>query len=309
MLTRTLLRRSRSVGVAPLGGNHAGQLPYALRICSPVDSHTSQTPWFVFQDGLNRDPAGQHQECAIVEARRRRPLYAAIGATAFRGYIDCPGFGRRLNSRWSAPRVDRRIGSRRSTSDQGTSPAPIRFSLDNFKHSLTLFSKSFSSLTVLVRYLSLARSRHDGALTLSDAPFQGTWARSAAEDASLDYNSDREAARFSSWAIPGLLVVTRGILGPERLAYLGNRRLLPDASTFAGNGLLASAPKSIPSSRAGALHVGISDFGHPHATDFGVAVSRAARTLGPRDAHFGHSTVLHGRPLSLHRQTTDTQLC
>ena len=32
-------------------------------------------------------------------------------------------------------------------------------------------------------------SGHDGALTLSGAPFQGTWARSAAEDASSDYNS------------------------------------------------------------------------------------------------------------------------
>ncbi|KAL2248728.1 UNVERIFIED_CONTAM: Transposon Tf2-11 polyprotein [Sesamum indicum] len=28
----------------------------------------------------------------------------------------------------------------------------------------------------------------------------------------------------------------------------------------------------------------------------------------PRDAHFGHSIVLHGRPLSLHRQTLDNQL-
>ncbi|KAL2231996.1 UNVERIFIED_CONTAM: Transposon Tf2-11 polyprotein [Sesamum indicum] len=28
----------------------------------------------------------------------------------------------------------------------------------------------------------------------------------------------------------------------------------------------------------------------------------------PRDAHFGHSTVLHGRPLNLHRQTLDNQL-
>ncbi|KAL0395504.1 UNVERIFIED_CONTAM: hypothetical protein Slati_4516600 [Sesamum latifolium] len=55
-------------------------------------------------------------------------------------------------------------------------------------------------------------SGHDGALTLSGAPFQGTWARSAAEDASPDYNSDSEAARFSSWAIPGSLAVTRGIL-------------------------------------------------------------------------------------------------
>ncbi|KAK8557827.1 hypothetical protein V6N12_010051 [Hibiscus sabdariffa] len=35
--------------------------------------------------------------------------------------------------------------SRRSTSDRGASPAPIRFPPDNFKHSLTLFSKSFSS--------------------------------------------------------------------------------------------------------------------------------------------------------------------
>ncbi|KAL4554442.1 hypothetical protein LXL04_039463 [Taraxacum kok-saghyz] len=55
-------------------------------------------------------------------------------------------------------------------------------------------------------------SGHDGALTLSGAPFQGTWARSAAEDASPDYNSDSKAARFSSWADPGSLAVTKGIL-------------------------------------------------------------------------------------------------
>ena len=55
-------------------------------------------------------------------------------------------------------------------------------------------------------------SGHNGALTLSGATFQGTWARSAAEDASPDYNSDGVAARFSSWAIPGSLAVTKGIL-------------------------------------------------------------------------------------------------
>jgi hypothetical protein len=50
----------------------------------------------------------------------------------------------------------------RSTSDRGTSPAPIRFPPDNFKHSLTLFSKSFSSfprgtcsLSVSRQYLAL----------------------------------------------------------------------------------------------------------------------------------------------------------
>ena len=52
----------------------------------------------------------------------------------------------------------------------------------------------------------------DGALTLSDAPFQGTWARSVTEDASPDYNSTAEGRRFSSWAFPGSLAVTRGIL-------------------------------------------------------------------------------------------------
>lgn len=55
-------------------------------------------------------------------------------------------------------------------------------------------------------------SGHNGALTLSGAPFQGTWARSATEDASPDYNSNVDDARFSSWALPGSLAVTRGIL-------------------------------------------------------------------------------------------------
>ena len=55
-------------------------------------------------------------------------------------------------------------------------------------------------------------SGHNGALTLSGAPFQGTWARSAAEDASSDYNSNAEGARFSTWAVPGSLAVTKGIL-------------------------------------------------------------------------------------------------
>ncbi len=55
-------------------------------------------------------------------------------------------------------------------------------------------------------------SEHNGALTLSGTPFQGTWARSAAEDASPDYNSNAEGNRFSWWAYPGSLAVTKGIL-------------------------------------------------------------------------------------------------
>ena len=66
-----------------------------------------------------------------------------------------------------APRVDQRTSSRRSTSDRGASPAPNRFPPNNFKHSLTLFSKSFSSfprgtcsLSVSRPYLALDRIYH-----------------------------------------------------------------------------------------------------------------------------------------------------
>ncbi|PWA90863.1 gamma-glutamyl hydrolase 2 [Artemisia annua] len=124
----------------------------------------------------------------------------------------------------------------------GRIAAPIRF-LRQFKHSLTLFSKSFSSfprgtclLSVSRQYLALdgitaLLGLHSQTTRLADSaswcdrvrarrgshplrrPFQGTWARSVAEDASPDYNSDSEAARFSSWAVPGSLAVTKGILG------------------------------------------------------------------------------------------------
>ena len=52
----------------------------------------------------------------------------------------------------------------------------------------------------------------NGVLTLSDAPFQGTWDRTNAESTSLDYNSPAGGWRFSSWALPGSLAVTKGIL-------------------------------------------------------------------------------------------------
>ncbi|CAN6989951.1 unnamed protein product, partial [Brassica rapa subsp. trilocularis] len=112
--TRTLLRRSRSVGCAPVR-DPANQLPCALRVYSPVDSHTCQTPWSV------------------------------------------PGLGHHLNPRRSTPRIDRRTGLLRSASDQDASLAPICFPPDNFKHSLTLFSKSFSSLPRGTCSLSVSR--------------------------------------------------------------------------------------------------------------------------------------------------------
>ncbi|KAL9413967.1 hypothetical protein AB3S75_042451 [Citrus x aurantiifolia] len=196
-----------------------------------------------FKTGRMGSPQADAGSAQVREARpegarcqprsRRRRLHRLI---------EGPGLGRRHNPHRSAPRADRRTGSRRSASDRGASPAPIRFPPDNFKHSLTLFKVLFIFPS---RYLfaiglspvfSLGRnlppdlgcipkqpdsqtaprgatgSGRDGALTLSGAPFQGTWARSAAEDASPDYNSDAGGARFSSWALPGSLAVTKGIL-------------------------------------------------------------------------------------------------
>ncbi|CAN7110906.1 unnamed protein product [Brassica rapa subsp. narinosa] len=67
--TRTLLRRSRSVGCAPVR-DPANQLPCALRVYSPVDSHTCQTPWSVFQDGSNGEPTCRRPKHADAKARR-----------------------------------------------------------------------------------------------------------------------------------------------------------------------------------------------------------------------------------------------
>ncbi|KAL2243496.1 UNVERIFIED_CONTAM: hypothetical protein Sindi_0467600 [Sesamum indicum] len=136
-------------------GDRAGQLPYALRVCSPVDSHTCQTPWSVFQDGSNGEPAGQRREarsCRGTPWGARCPPRS--GATAFRGHIDCPGFGRRLNPRWS--RAPSRSADRLSPFHirPGASPAPIRFPSRQFQALFdSLFQSPFHlSLAVLVRY-------------------------------------------------------------------------------------------------------------------------------------------------------------
>ena len=159
------------------------------------------------------------------------------------GHNYSPGLGRRRNPHRSAPRVDRRTGSRRSTSDRGASPAPIRFPPDNFKHSLTLFSKSFSSfprgtclLSVSRPYLALdgiyrpigaafpnnptRRQRlvvRQGPGTTGLSPSLATPSRGLGPGPLLNtllqttIRTPRDA-KFSSWAVPGSLAVTKGIL-------------------------------------------------------------------------------------------------
>ncbi|CAN7089105.1 unnamed protein product [Brassica rapa subsp. narinosa] len=85
----------------------------------------------------------------------------ALAPTAgYRSRASAPsifGASHHLNPHRSTPRIDRRTRLLRSASDQDASPAPIRFPPDNFKHSLTLFSKSFSSLPRGTCSLSVSR--------------------------------------------------------------------------------------------------------------------------------------------------------
>lgn len=160
-----------------------------------------------------------------------------------RGPIIGPGLGRRRNPHRSTPRADRRTGLTPFHIRPGriASPHPLpsrqfQALFDSLFKVLFIFPSRYLFAIGLSPVFSLGRnlppdlgcipkqpdsqtaprgatgSGRDGALTLSGAPFQGTWARSVAEDASPDYNSDVGDARFSSWALPGSLAVTKGIL-------------------------------------------------------------------------------------------------
>ncbi|KAK7326937.1 hypothetical protein VNO80_32045 [Phaseolus coccineus] len=157
-----------------------------------------------FKTGRMGEPTGRRPERARAETRHEARLPSTIATMTSPRAFQQPGLGPPLQS--ASVNVPSRSADRLTPFHirRDTSPAPIRFPPDNFKHSLTLFSKSFSSFP--------RGSGHNGALTLSGAPFQGTWARSATEDASPDYNSNAEGGPISWWAFPGSLAVTRGIL-------------------------------------------------------------------------------------------------
>uniref|UniRef100_A0A7N2KRA4 Uncharacterized protein n=1 Tax=Quercus lobata TaxID=97700 RepID=A0A7N2KRA4_QUELO len=177
-------------------GDPANQLPYALLVYWPVDSHTCQTPWSVFQDGPNGEPAGRCQERADAEARREaRAANHDCGNDVSTGITTARA--------WAAAAI--RIG-----------PRP----------------ESIGGPAVAVPHPTGAHpprgatgSGHDGALTLSGALFQGTWARSAAEDASPDYNSETPVRAPDSQA--GLFPVRSPLLGESLVRFAGRRRKVP----------------------------------------------------------------------------------
>ncbi|MCI60296.1 hypothetical protein A2U01_0081551, partial [Trifolium medium] len=61
------------------------QLPCALRVYSPVDSHTCQTSCFVFQDGSNEDLIGRRQEHTSAEAHRDDDVSVSISTAQDKG--------------------------------------------------------------------------------------------------------------------------------------------------------------------------------------------------------------------------------
>ena len=104
-----------------------------------------------------RRPSPGARGCPEGHAETARAAFPGRRRRHLRGRTLRPGLRRRRDPRRSALRAERRTGSRRSASDRSASPAPIRFPPDNFKHSLTLFSKSFSSFPRGTCSLSVSR--------------------------------------------------------------------------------------------------------------------------------------------------------
>ena len=113
----------------------------------------------MFQDGSNGEPTGRcyGTTCAALSTPGGVRLHPRSTQRHLHRSKKHPGFSRRIDPQRSTPRADRRNGSTPFRIRRGESPAPIRFPPDNFKHSLTLFSKSFSSFPRGTCSLSVSR--------------------------------------------------------------------------------------------------------------------------------------------------------
>ncbi|CAL8989088.1 unnamed protein product [Prunus brigantina] len=157
-LTRTLLRRSRSVGGATLKGIPPVSFltPYGFN--RPLTRTHVRLLGPCFKTGRMGSPQADARSTQM-------PRHAETARAAYHDRVDGVSAGISTARALAAAAI--RIGQRpepiggpacdRSTSDRGASPAPIRFPPDNFKHSLTLFSKSFSSFPRGTCLLSVSR--------------------------------------------------------------------------------------------------------------------------------------------------------
>ncbi|KAL0746017.1 hypothetical protein Bca101_101486 [Brassica carinata] len=208
----------------------ANQLPYALRVYSPVDSHTCQTPWSVFQGGSNGSP----QAGALSTQMRGAPwrvLQTTIKAAASRGPLGG---------------IYRPIGA------------------------------AFPNNPTRRQRLRGATGSNARALTLSGAPFQGTWARSVAEALLRTTIRAPKASDFQA-GLFGSLAVTKGILRVIRLTW-GRVEDFGSSRAF-GRSIGDLARIEFTTACQGAPGILSSDFGQPSALKHG----RPASVRYPRE--------------------------
>ncbi|CAN6546908.1 unnamed protein product [Malus baccata var. baccata] len=156
--TRTLLRRSRSVG----GATPRGIPPVSFLAPYGFDHPLTRTHVRLLGPCFKTGRMGSSQADA---GSAQLPKHAWTARAARHDRVDDVSSGVSTARALAAAAI--RVGPRpepiggpacdRSTSDRGASPAPIRFPPDNFKHSLTLFSKSFSSFPRGTCLLSVSR--------------------------------------------------------------------------------------------------------------------------------------------------------
>ncbi|XLT32901.1 hypothetical protein HN873_064193 [Arachis hypogaea] len=161
-LTRTLHRRLGSVGGATPGGIPPISFLAPCGFIHPLTRTHVRLLGPCFKTGRMGSPQADARSAQVPKHASGRALPSTIATMTYPRAYRRPGLGPPSQSASvDAPSrlADQR---RRSTSDRGASPAPIRFPPDNFKHSLTLFSKSFSSfprgtcsLSVSRQYLAL----------------------------------------------------------------------------------------------------------------------------------------------------------
>ncbi|PHT97224.1 Protein TAR1 [Capsicum chinense] len=142
--TRTLLRRSRSVSGAPLGG-----IP-PISFLTPYGFTRPLTRTYVrllgpfFKKGQMGIPQARVYNARMSKHPEARAAYHNRGDSVPRPYRELGLWTSPINI---VPRFESisEPAHPHSTSNRGSLLAPILFPPDNFNHSLTLFSKSFSS--------------------------------------------------------------------------------------------------------------------------------------------------------------------
>ena len=109
----------------------------------------------MFQDGSDGEPTGRCSRNAAPQERACARVGSTAAPTATSG--TSPTLCCQNNRHRSMPQDDRHDEQSPTVPNRGASPTPIRFPPDNFKHFLTLFSKSFSSFPRGTCSLSVSR--------------------------------------------------------------------------------------------------------------------------------------------------------